>query len=137
MLGKYFTICSIYLSPSLTVNERDLVRVLDQLPKPYLLLGDMNARHPRWGEPVTNEKGSLVERLLINQDISLINEIDKTHYSIQHGTETLIDLSIASSDCQLDFAYSISENLHGSDHYPIKLCRTIYCYAKESHCSSH
>ena len=123
-MGRYYTICSVYLSPSLAVQERDLLNLIRQLPKPFLLLGDMNARHASWGEPVNNDKGLTIESLLINEDISLINDTDKTHYSFQHGTRTLIDLSIASIDCHADFSHTVMENLHGSDHHPIKISKT-------------
>ena len=123
-LGKFYTICSIYISPNLVVTEQEILQIIRQLPTPYLILGDMNARHPLWGEPVANAKGNILENILINQDLSLINYHDKTHLSIQHSTKTLIDLSIASSDCQSDFTHLVSESRHGSDHYPIKLSRT-------------
>ena len=93
--GRYYTVCSIYLSPSLTVQEADLLNLINQLPRPFLILGDVNARHPRWGEPISNDKGNLFEKILVEQDIALLNEADKTHYSVQHGSSTLIDLSIA------------------------------------------
>ena len=44
-LGKYYTICSLYLSPSLQVQKSELTDLIAQLPEPFLLLGDMNARH--------------------------------------------------------------------------------------------
>ena len=123
-LGKYYTICSIYLSPSLRLQETDILNLINQLPAPYLLLGDLNARHPRWGEPISNDKGNIVEKILMEQDIALINDSDKTHYSIQHGTSTLIDLSLCSIDCFPDFLHCVNEDLHCSDHYPIKISTT-------------
>ena len=42
--GRYYTVCSLYLSPNQQVTKRDLVMLLEQLPKPFLILGDMNAR---------------------------------------------------------------------------------------------
>ncbi|MEL7340032.1 MAG: endonuclease/exonuclease/phosphatase family protein, partial [Bacteroidota bacterium] len=62
---KYYSICSIYLSPSLIIQEKDITEILDQLPQPYLLLGDMNARHSLWGEEINNTKGNLFENLLM------------------------------------------------------------------------
>ena len=70
---------------------------------------------------VNNEKGQIFENLISNSDISLLNSGSKTHYHIQTGTYSTIDLSICSSDCFLDFDHTVLENLHGSDHYPIHL----------------
>ena len=94
-MDKFYTVCSLYLSPILNVQRRDVDSLLAQLPKPFLILGDMNARHSRWGEDTNNEKGNLFERLLLEEDISLINEKYKTYYSIQHDICALIDLSLS------------------------------------------
>ena len=118
-LGRYYTICSLYISPSQSINSDEIVQLLDQLPKPFLLLGDMNAHHNRWGETTNCQRGVVFEKLLIEEDIALLNEDSKTHYSIQYGTSSLIDLSIASIDCFPDFNCEVLEYLHGSDHYPI------------------
>ena len=103
-LNKWYTVCSLYL-PHINVSEAEIVNLIDQLPKPFLLLGDMNARHSLWGEPIDNEKGKLFERLLSHQDISLLNSDNPTHFQVQTGTYTTIDLSICSDDCLLDFTH--------------------------------
>ena len=118
--GKWYTVCSIYL-PHVTIQQSDIENLIQQLPRPFLLLGDMNARHHLWGESVNNEKGQIFENLITNCDISLLNSQSKTHYHIQTGTYSTIDLSICSSDCLLDFDHTVLENLHGSDHYPIRI----------------
>ena len=48
-MGKLYTVCSIYL-PHIDVEENDKLNLLQQLPKRFLLLGDMKARHHLWGE---------------------------------------------------------------------------------------
>ena len=120
-LDKYYTVCSMYLSPNLTVEENDIKNVINQLQDPFLLLGDMNARHGIWGEPVQNTKGSTFYRLLLEQNLSLLNDEEKTCYSAQHNTSTLIDLSIASALAFPDFTASVIECRHGSDHHPVKI----------------
>ena len=67
--GKYYTVCSMYLSPSTSIEKRDVLNVLEQLPKPYLVLGDMNARHTSWGEDICNAKGDMFEQLLIEENL--------------------------------------------------------------------
>ena len=41
-----YTICSIYLSPNKSITKEDLKDLLSQLPSPFLILGDFNAKHP-------------------------------------------------------------------------------------------
>lgn len=118
--GKWYTVCSIYL-PHIPIQQSDIESLIVQLPRPFLLLGDMNARHHLWGENIINEKGQIFENLITSSNISLMNSQAKTHYHIQTGTYTTIDLSICSSDCLLDFDHTVLGSLHGSDHYPIRI----------------
>lgn len=123
-LGKYYTICSLYLSPSLQVQKSELTDLIAQLPEPFLLLGDMNARHSLWGEPTCNAKGNLFAELLVEEDIALLNDVHKTHFNIQNDISTLIDLSISSTSAYLDFSTSVVECRHGSDHHPVIIEKT-------------
>ena len=122
-LDKVYTVCSLYL-PHTDVSRADVAALLDQLPRPFLLLGDMNARGPLWDPGYTsasNSRGALFEELLADRDISLLNNDSFTHYHIQTNTYSVIDLSLCSSDALLNFRYSVDPSLHGSDHYPIHL----------------
>ena len=123
-LDKIYTICSLYL-PHIPVNERDLVNLIQQLQPPFLIMGDLNSRSPLWGDDgisSPNAKGQLIERIMLNEPISILNTGSKpTHYHIQTNSYSIIDLCLCSPDCIPDFEYSVIPMLHGSDHYPIKL----------------
>jgi hypothetical protein len=54
---KTITICSIYIPPSLKINGAEINQVLDQLPRPYLIMGDFNAHNTLWGNNSTDSKG--------------------------------------------------------------------------------
>ena len=120
-LGKYYTVCCMYLSPSLQVTEQEITEVIEQLREPYLVLGDMNARHFMWGESTHNHRGNLFQKIIVEQNLTLLNDDEKTHYSIQNGTSTLIDLSIASASAYPDFNANVIECRYGSDHHPIEI----------------
>ena len=109
----------MYLSPNIPVTKQELHSVLSQLPRPLLLLGDMNAKHISWGEEDSNSRGTLFEEFLNETDLCLLNDSAKTHYSAQHNSHSLIDLSLSSANCFGDFQCSVLPHLHGSDHYPI------------------
>ena len=117
---KQYTICSVYL-PHTEVTKQEIQNLIDQLPVPFLILGDFNARSTQWGDSTGNGKGRIMEDILLENDIILLNNNQPTHYHIQTNSYSNIDLSIASADCVTDFSYSILEYLHGSDHYPIKI----------------
>lgn len=122
-LGSIYTVCSLYL-PHTDVTRAEIAALLDQLPRPYLLLGDMNARSHLWDPTYTqlpNAKGALFEELLTDYDVSLLNNSSFTHYHIQTDTHSVIDLSLCTSESLTDFRYSVNPSLCGSDHYPIHL----------------
>ena len=50
-----------------------------------------------------------------------MNNVFPNHFHLQTCTFSVIGLSICSSNCILDFDYSIDDNLHDSDHFPIHL----------------
>ena len=117
-MNKPYTICSIYL-PHEPTNKQELENLLTQLPTPFLILGDMNAHSPTWGSNHQNDRGKIISDLILENDICLLNDDTPTHFHIQNGTLSIIDLAIASSNCHQDFQFSVLSDLHGSDHYPI------------------
>ena len=47
--NKTITLCSIYLPPSAPIDIKKLDQLVDQLPKPFILMGDFNSQHTLWG----------------------------------------------------------------------------------------
>ena len=124
-LGKEYTICSIYLDPNSQVNIHQLEELIDQLPAPFLLIGDFNAHNPLWNCTNINNRGQLIERLINTHNISILNNNSPTYHNIYHNTFTTIDLGLCSSVVYTDFEWEVTKDLHGSDHYPI-LVKTIH-----------
>ena len=72
-LDKWITLCSLYLEPELddhlldrSGNPRrlelcDLQNLIDQLPRPFILMGDFNAKNTLWGELQCDPWGLLIE----------------------------------------------------------------------------
>ena len=121
LLGRAITICSIYLPGADGYTNTDLQNLIDQLPPPFLLLGDFNAHNPLWGGNVLDVYGTIVENILNTNDVILYNDGSMTYHHIHTNTYSAIDLSICSSNIAMDFNWSVNNYLHGSDHYPIHL----------------
>ena len=122
-LDKLYTICTLYL-PHINVTKQQLLSLFDQLPLPFLLLGDFNAHSNLWGDVnnvLPNERGRIVEEILLERPVSLLNDGTPTHFNKATGTTSIIDLSFCSSNCIIDFQYSVVDSLHSSDHYPIMI----------------
>ena len=43
-LDREITICSVYVPPSFSLNSQHLDNLLQQLPSPYIILGDFNGQ---------------------------------------------------------------------------------------------
>ena len=72
LLNRKISVCSLYLPPSLDFGLHDLQSLVDQLPVPFLLLGDFNAHNPLWGSENLDNKGIVIEDLLDRNDIAHI-----------------------------------------------------------------
>ena len=120
-INKLYTICSLYLPPNSPVQISDLEDLISQLPSPFLLLGDFNARSPLWGDTVQNQKGKLIESLVSQHSISILNNGSPTHFHNQTNSLSCIDLSLCSSEAVPDFEWNVSNDLYNSDHFPIFL----------------
>ena len=111
----------MYLDPGSDPSYEDLYVLISQLDPPFVVVGDLNAHSMLWNSTRTNSKGLLVERLLEDHDISLLNDDQPTYFSVQNNSTSVIDLGICSSNIFTDFTWDPSDNLHGSDHFPIIL----------------
>ena len=67
-LGKTFTICSIYLSHCEIISKLSLENLIDQLPKPFLLVGDFNAHSSEWEDSRRDGRGKLIQSFLQEND---------------------------------------------------------------------
>ena len=121
LLNRKISVCSLYLLPSLDFDLHDLQSLVDQLPVPFLLLGDFNAHSPLWGRQNLDNKGKVIEDLLDRNDIALFNDGSMIFHSVYNNRFCALDLSISSSCIHLDFHWSVNDYLNGSDHFPIHL----------------
>ena len=115
------TVCSLYLPPrsGFTLNEIQLL--INQLPPPFLLLGDFNSHNPLWGGDTLDTEGRVIDDFILNNDLSLYNDGSMTFHNIYNNVFSAIDLSICSPAIHLNFNWAVDEFLHGSDHFPIHL----------------
>ena len=132
-LSKKVTICSIYLPPSDTLSKNSLVNLIDQLPHPFMLVGDFNGHSKVWGCSDTNDRGKIIEDVIVENDLCLLNEKQPTYLHPPTGNYYAIDLSLCHPNIYLDFDRSVDNDLHGSDHFPILIKDTLSS-DDEQHC---
>ncbi|GBM10831.1 hypothetical protein AVEN_199-1 [Araneus ventricosus] len=74
------TVCCVYLPPHDVISQQDLDTLVDQLPTPFILLGDFNGHSTLWGSDVTNSHGRQIERLISINCLCLLNNDEKTYF---------------------------------------------------------
>lgn len=123
------TVCSIYLPPGRSSGELiELDRLVAQLPPPYLILGDFNAHSDLWGDQSLRPDGKIIEDFISNNDLNFLNDGSFTYLHPGSGSWSAIDLSLCTPSIYLDFTWSVDDDQHGSDHFPIILsCEQVVC----------
>ncbi|GFN89043.1 RNA-directed DNA polymerase from mobile element jockey [Plakobranchus ocellatus] len=72
-LEKTLTVCSLYLPPNSQVSKLSLAELFEQLPKPFLVLGDFNAHSPVWGDSCRDGRGRMLEEFTAENDLIILN----------------------------------------------------------------
>ena len=89
------------------------------LAMPCLLLGDFNGHNILWGCNKNNTRGEIIENFITTNDLCLMNDKSYTYLHPATGTFSSLDLSLCHLSLLLDFDWSVCEDQHGSDHFPI------------------
>ena len=113
--------CSIYLPPSAPTDIKKLDQLVDQLSKPFILMGDFNSHHTLWGCRNTNDKGRTIEEFITNHDLVLLNDKSSTYLHPATGSYSSLDPTICSPAIFPYFNWKVADDLHGSDHFPIQV----------------
>ena len=120
-LHRTVTICSVYIPPRYKLGQAEIDALVDQLPTPFLLLGDFNAHSVLWGCRDSNPLGRTMESVLEAFDLCLLNDKSHTYLHPASGSTSAIDLSICSPSVFMDFQWKVHGDQCGSDHFPIFL----------------
>ena len=118
-LEKEITICSLYIPPNFTLHSHHLNSLLEQLPSPYLLVGDFNGHNMLWGCSKNNVRGEIIENFIEANDLCLMNDKSHTYLHPATGIFSSLDLSLCHPSFILDFDWYVCDDQHGSDHFPV------------------
>ncbi|GFS80368.1 putative RNA-directed DNA polymerase from transposon X-element [Trichonephila clavipes] len=87
------TVCCLYLPPNAVIHQQDLNNLVDQLPAPFVILGDFNRHCTLWDSVKTNPRGRQIEQ----------------------------DLAICSPSLFPNLNLSVEKDLYNSDDIPVIL----------------
>ena len=117
--GKTVTVCNIYLPPSVPVRGADLYHLFEQLPRPFIVVGDLNGHNPLWGSDHCDSRGRLFEEVFNDLNLCILNDGSPTYCHPASGSKSMLDLSVADPSLFLDLTWTVVDDLHGSDHFPV------------------
>jgi len=116
-LDTTITVCSLYNSRNHNISEQLLNDLLQSLPQPALILGDINSYSIRWGSEATDVRGRIFENFLNTNNLITLNSGTPTR--IGYNSETAIDVSIASPGVAASCHWEVLPSPRDSDHCPI------------------
>ena len=105
--NKTYTVASVYVPPSETLDELAFDRMIKSFSSRYLVLGDFNGHSHLWGANQENERGKVVEHLIDSHNLILLNDSCHTRFDTYHQTSSLIDLSLCHPSIYMDVACEV------------------------------
>jgi hypothetical protein len=84
-------ICNLYIPNSQILSYTDIHNITDQLPTPFIILGDFNSHNILWDCNDTDQRGRIIEKIH-NNNINIVNKA--TRISASTGNLSAIDLSL-------------------------------------------
>ena len=93
----------MYLPPSLDVNVSALEHLIEQLPAPFVLIGDFNAHSPLSGDVRQDSRGQMTGKKLNDGNLCLLNTGEPTHRQHSHHSFSVPDVSICNLSLALEF----------------------------------
>jgi hypothetical protein len=122
------------LPPLIPVSPADLTNLISQLPPPFIVLGDFNAKNILWGAVLTDERGRSVHDVCAGFDLILLNTGAHMHLCLGSGTSSVLDLAFCNLGLAVHLDWSVLPDLHGSGHYHLNasMPRPNVSYAKPS-----
>ena len=102
-MEELITICSIYLNPNEPIDSVKLDDLISQLPQPFFLVGDFNARHSFWHDKKTNSRGNLILDTILKWQLHILNDETPTHYDRRTNSYSHIDLSVCTQEITSDY----------------------------------
>jgi hypothetical protein len=120
-LDKTITLCSVYKAPNSALSLAQLTNVADQLPTPFIVMGDFNGHNSFCGSKTTTDKDKTLADIFSQEGLCIFNDGTDTYLHPVNGSYSAIDLTVTDPSLLLDFSWKVHDDLCGRDHFPIIL----------------
>lgn len=116
--GKLSILCTYCPPRGGRFKTRKLKQIINSLPKPLMLSGDLNAHHIAFGCLTCNSRGSEIYNLLDDSDMCILNTGSPTTVGSIHHNQSAIDISCISAVMAPLCYWKVHDDAMGSYHYP-------------------
>jgi len=103
---KPLCICNIYI-PDKIFTKQHLENIIQQHPKPLVLLGNLKSRNISWGCTDTDHRGQTIEEFLEEEILILLNNNDPIRHNVLNGISSLINLTITNINSSTLFDWQV------------------------------
>ncbi|GFW49936.1 putative RNA-directed DNA polymerase from transposon X-element [Trichonephila clavipes] len=124
------TVCCLYLPPNAVIHQQDMYNLVDQLPAPFVILGDFNGHSTLWGSGKTNSRGRQIEQVFSDHCLCLLNHEEPTYFHEPTRSFHTLDLAICSPSLVPNLNFSVEKDLYNSDHFPVVLSHDCDAFEK-------
>ncbi|XP_061506791.1 uncharacterized protein LOC133392113 isoform X1 [Anopheles gambiae] len=115
------SILCLYLSHSINPFTiiSDRTSTFQQINNNLIVLGDFNAQHITWGCSTSYNRGNSIANVFETIGLEVISNQSATRISPINGKGSILDYCAVSSSMAQQFTVTVSNDTHGSDHFPL------------------
>jgi exonuclease III len=116
-----FILCNVYIDHGISNQtfKDELEKLIKQLGHSFIITGDFNSHNILWGSHKTDKRGTIITELTDEYSLTILNEKLPTHIADCNGRLTAIDLTICTQNIIHFTEWTVLDDLHSSDHFPI------------------
>ena len=114
-----YQIGSFYSAPRNRMDQADFLGLFHEMSNHFILGGDFNSKHRRWGSNLSNPRGMALNDIVHRLSLEPIFPIQPTYYpDNSRHTPDVLDFFISKHASDLCSAPSVLDEL-SSDHHPV------------------
>ena len=108
------TVASMYIPGSKNIDREEVSQIINNLPRPCILLRDFNAHDQMWEEQRTASRGRKTKHIININSLNILNNRQSMHVP-----GSAIVLSIVSPEITADCSWKVYPSVMSNDHHPI------------------
>ena len=114
-----FNICNVYFNQDANVNSITFTNLINSIPSPKIILGDINGKHYSWGSPICDRRGNIIHEVFADNNMMILNNGSPTYFNVYQNIYSHLDISACSDTLTQILDWTVHSTKLTSDHFPI------------------